>query len=376
MATDRKSTRRQFLEGRAALNALEQLADDDTAAHDEIASTCGKKSDRRAGDETYLLKVERSAMACQFAVFLNAAKHAHSAEAAVAALDLVEELEDQMSVYRDHSEICRINRSATAKPVLVERHLFRLLEHAVQLWRETEGAFDMTAGPLSKVWGFYRRQGELPGQARLQQARASVGSQWITLCARESTVHFGRSGIELNLGGIGKGYALDRCTETLRAAGVEDFLLHGGQSSILAHGSRARGDTSRSGWTVGVRHPLRPDRRIAEIRLQDRAIGTSGTGGQFFYHLGKRYGHVLDPRTGQPAEGVLSATTVAPQAATADALATAFFVMGPERTERYCQQHPEIAALLVCPGEKSGSVDVRAINLENEQWTCFEPTRT
>jgi thiamine biosynthesis lipoprotein len=371
MPPPRKSTRRQFLKGRAAIDALADLPESSAARVDGARPT--EVSDTRTGPGTFLLQIERRAMACNFAVNLNAGQYPEGPEVAVASLDLVEALEDQMTVYREHSEISQINRSAGNGPVGVESRLHRLLSYAVELGRETEGAFDITSGPLSKVWGFFRRQGCLPDPSQLSQALDRVGFRWLTLAEPERTIAFGRPDIELNLGGIGKGYALDRCAEMLLGAGVEDFLLHGGQSSVLARGSRSRGSPDLPGWTVGIRHPIRPDRRIAEIRLQDLALGTSGTGTQYFHHKGRRYGHILDPRTGWPAEGVLSSTAIAPQASSADALATAFYVMGLEQAERFCQHHPEIGAILVCPGATWGALDVHAINVSDERWRCLEP---
>ena len=165
-------------------------------------------------------------------------------------------------------------------------------------------------------------------------------------------LRFLQAGIEINLGSIGKGYALDRAGELLAECGVDDYLLHGGNSSVLARGAHAELGAD-GGWSVGVRDPLHPARRLGQLRVRDRALATSGSGTQFFVHHGKRYGHMLDPRTGQPAEGVLSATVLAPTAAEADALSTAFYVMGPEQTAAYCDQHPEIAALMFCPGTRA-----------------------
>jgi thiamine biosynthesis lipoprotein len=176
----------------------------------------------------------------------------------------------------------------------------------------------------------------------------------------------------LNLGAIGKGHALDRCGELLAEAGVENYVCHGGQSSILARGSHASTREAGGGWTVGVGHPLRPGKRLAEIRLRDRAIGTSGSATQFFRHQGKRYGHILDPRTGWPAEGVLSATVLAPTAALADALATAFYILGVERSFDFCRAHPEISALLVTPGRGSGAIEVQAHGLSDDELSLVE----
>ena len=171
----------------------------------------------------------------------------------------------------------------------------------------------------------------------------------------------------INLGAIGKGYALDRCAEVLRQRGIEGYLIHGGQSSVLGRGERHAAGNAQ-GWRVALRHPLKPDQRLAEIWLRDRALGTSGAGNQFFYFRGRRYGHVLDPRTGRPAEELLSATALAPTAAQADALATAFFVMGAERTRAYCRARAELAALLVVPGERAGEIHLETVNLGDGEW--------
>jgi thiamine biosynthesis lipoprotein len=274
-----------------------------------------------------------------------------------------------MTVYRDHSEISRMNRQAAREAVRVEPRLFALLELAVAIGESTVGAFDITSAPLTKVWGFHRRLGRFPTQTDLREALQHVGVRWLELDRSEATIRFRKPGVEINLGGIGKGHALDRCAEQLAQAGVRDYLIQGGQSSVLARGSRAGQPSDDAGWTIAVRHPLRPEKRVAEVRVKDRALGTSGSGSQFFHHRGRRYGHVLDPRTGWPAEGVLSTTVLAPTAAMADALATAFFVMGLNRTRRYCEDRDGLSAIVLCPGERSGSVEVHAIGLSDSDWS-------
>ncbi len=358
MSDPNKSNRRQFLSGRAAADALaDRLAGDDQAVfRDPIAAP-------------YLVDFTRGAMACEFTLSLNAGQYPGVAAVALLALDVVDQLEDQMTVYRDTSEIAAINRRAADEPVEVEPRLFDLLMRCQELWRQTDGAFDITSGPLSKVWGFYRRQGGMPEADDVQRALALVGGDKLQLDEERCVVAFATDGMELNLGSIGKGYALDRCAEMLEDSGVSDFLLVGSLSSVTAHGSHAVADSAvrpgppdgaaQTGWTVGVKDPLRPGRRLAEICLRDRALATSGSGAQFFRYKGRRYGHILDPRSGQPVEGVFSATAVAPSAADADALATAFYTMGPEKTAAYCESHPDVTALLVCSGENGGPVEVK-----------------
>jgi thiamine biosynthesis lipoprotein len=231
--------------------------------------------------------------------------------------------------------------------VPVEPRLLEILRLAQRIHAETAGAYDITSTPLWRAWGFARREGRVPTPEQLAEARRYVGGKFVEIDPQARTVRFLQPGMELNLGSIGKGYALDRAAERLLAAGVGDFLLHGGQSSVLARGSRRSG-TGRDGWTVGIHDPLRRGRRIGRLRLRDRALGTSGSANQSFRHGGRRYAHILDPRTGWPAEGVWSATVLAPTAAEADALSTAFFVMGADAAFRYCRTRPELAAVLVC----------------------------
>ena len=393
MARKRKSTRRQFLRGQAAVDALADLThgiDPDTGQTSpgnlEVSELSGAAV-AEVAPSPYLMRLGRRAMACEFEVVLASRTQPEAAEAAVAALDLVDRLEDQLTVYRDHSEIMQINRQAACGEVEVEPQLFQLLAESVELYEATSGAFDITAGPLSKAWGFYRRQGRLPTDEEIAQTLQRVGSRHLVLDAQRRTIRFNTPGVEINLGAIGKGYAVDRAAQLLLDCGATDYLLHGGQSSVLARGDRLPGTSSpkgsvdqaaahtgpaegdggearqdeSSGWLVGVRHPLRPRERLALIRLKDRAIGTSGSGTQFFTHRGQRYGHILDPRTGRPAEGVLSVSVLADRAAQADALATALYVMGVERAVAFCERHAEIAAMIVAPGQQPGEVELRTV---------------
>ncbi len=167
-----------------------------------------------------------------------------------------------------------------------------------------------------------------------------------------------RPGIEINLNSIGKGYAVDRAGELLVEAGVDHFLLHGGRSTLLAQGNRA----GQAGWNVRLRHPVRPQQTIAEFDLHDEALSTSGAATQSFVIQGRRYGHLIDPRTGWPADAMHSATVVAPSGALADALSTAFYVMGVEQVAAYCADHPEVKALLVLPAAEAGEVELATFN--------------
>jgi thiamine biosynthesis lipoprotein len=216
--------------------------------------------------------------------------------------------------------------------------MFALLGTAARLHEATGGAFDPTATPLLRAWGFLRRQGRRPPEAELALARERVGLGLVERDPERRTVRFHRPGVELSFGSLGKGYALDLMGARLRQAGVPAALLTAGGSSLLAFGSA-------DGFPVDVTSPRVP-RPLFRIRLGEAAQATSGAGVQFFEADGRRYGHVLDPRTGWPSAGVLSATAVTDRAADADALSTAFLVAGAPLAEAYARDHPGTWVLL------------------------------
>ena len=259
------------------------------------------------------------------------------------AFELVENLERQLSAYVGASDVCYINHTAAERPARIVPDLFELLETARRLHDETEGAFDVTIGPLVRAWGFFRREGRMPDPDELAAARERVGMEHVILDDRAYTVRFAKPGIEINLGAIGKGYVIDRVVSQLREWGVRCALVHSGQSAIAGIGAPPNDD----GWRVGVADPRDPSKAFGALLLVDSAMSVSGNWEQFFELDGKRYCHILDPRTGRPARGILSTTVTAASAAIADALSTAFFVMGVEQTRRYCETHEGVGAVII-----------------------------
>lgn len=362
MSTAPKSNRREFLQGKSASDTLVDLAQQMLPGGEGSAPLPPENA-----PDSYLLRLARSAMACTFEIYLNAGQYPDAQSTALAALDLIDRLEDQLSVYRAHSEVSQLNERASEHWVQVEPRLFALLAQAVELHDESQGAYDVTAGQLSRIWGFTRRAGRLPQPDELAEALARVGSQFLELNEEESSIRFTRAGLQINLGSIGKGYALDRAAELFESAKIHDLLIHGGNSSVLARGSNASLGPGQ-GWLVGVRNPNKPTRYLGQLRLHDRALSTSGSGTQFFTHEGRRYGHILDPRTGWPADGVLSVTVVAPTAAQADALSTAFYVLGPTASRAYCEAHPSVSAMMLCAGERQGQLTTHLIGVDPPEW--------
>ena len=199
-------------------------------------------------------------MAGEFEVCLPVAIAGEATAAALEALDLVQSLEAQLSFFKPESDISEINRQAADAAVEVEPRLFALLQEAMQLWRDSGGAYDLTATPLWEAWGFARRSGAIPSPEQLAEARSLVGGQWVELDEARKTIRFLRRGVRLNLGSIGKGYAVDRAVEHLLAAGVSDFLVHGGYSSVAARGSAGPVEIEASTVPAGSL-PAMADRR-------------------------------------------------------------------------------------------------------------------
>jgi thiamine biosynthesis lipoprotein len=295
-----------------------------------------------ATTEGYWLHLSRAAMACRFEITLPAELQ-DRLDTARAALGTIDELEQQLTIFSDSSELSFVNREADTGPVMVEERLFHLLWECQRLHALTGGAFDITSTPLSRVWGFLKREGRLPTTDEIAGAMACVGMQHVALDPTARTVRFDRPGMSLNLGSIGKGYALDRVGAQMREAGVPTALFSAGASSVLAVGGGADG----SGFLVGLRDPFDHERRLGTVRLRDAALGVSGAGEQSFVVDGKRYGHILDARTGWPVVDRAYVAVVAPTAALADALATACFVGGRPTAEACVAQHEEVSVLMI-----------------------------
>ena len=301
--------------------------------------------------------ISRRAMACEFTVMLPPTLM-DPLTAADAALDEIQRLEDLLTVYNDASLMSSVNHSAHKKPIRVQATMFEIIERARELTRQTGGAFDVATHALINAWGFFRGPRRVPSDEELAHAMAVSGMDHVELDATERTVHFTKPGVGINLGSIGKGFAIDRAIRVLREDhNIDSALIQGGRSSVYALGTP---DADPRGWLVGVVDPANPEQQVATLRLRDRAMGTSGDETQFFEANGKRYGHVLDPRTGQPASELASATVLTSDAATADALATALFVMGLDKARDFCNTHRETSAVLVL---RRGEASRRVVTL-------------
>ena len=309
--------------------------------------------------ETPLLtEITRKAMGTKFAIFLPPHR-LEAMELAVETLERLDEIEQKLTIYQQGSEVSRINQMASREPITTSHSTYQLIERAIQWSKRTSGAFDITAGPLVKAWGFTERSGRKPTSEQIEAALAQVGYQHLILDKANKTISFAIPEMSINLGGIGKGDALDRIASELHRGGLHDFLLHGGNSSILAAGDQTA--ESGMGWAIGIGHPTKTSRRLAGIWLRNQAIATSGSGKQFFHHRGKRFGHVIDPRTGYPAGDLASLTVITESAADADACGTGLFVSGRKEMASFSTESWFPAAILIREGNRQDQVEISCL---------------
>ena len=266
----------------------------------------------------------RNAMGTVFAIHLYAESEAQALSFFEVAFEEVERLEETLSKFRPSSEICRINRLAASQLVTTDPEVFSLIQQSLFYSEQTAGAFDITVGPLMRTWGFFRAEGHFPDAQELKAARERTGFEKVLLNRGARTISFAIPGMELDLGAIGKGYAVDRAVEILREASVSAALVVAGSSTVYALGTPPEED----GWKIHVPDPLDRTRKISTVKLRDQAISTSGNYERFFELDGRRYCHVMDPRTGMPVEGVLQTTLIGSDGAMTDAVSNALFVLG------------------------------------------------
>ena len=301
----------------------------------------------RSRDPDHWVRIHRMAMACRFEVMLSS-DDAGDMAAARAALDEADDLDALITVFREASVVSHLNRRGAGEDVTIGGTVFGLLERCAELHAQTGGAFDVTSAPLARCWSCLEREVRLPTDQEIADARAIVGMGLVRLDAAERTVRFEREGVELDFDAIGRGFALDRMGDLLRARGARRALLSAGHSTVLALGGKG------CGWPVDLR-PRLASRRAGRLFLKSGAVGTSGAGEQDIEIDGQRYGQVTDPRTGRLAEGLLGASVITGDAATADALSAAFLIGGSDLARDYCEAHPNVLAVLVLdePGERT-----------------------
>ena len=255
-----------------------------------------------------------------------------------------------MSNWTTTSEVARLNREAAAGHTPVHPEVARVLEASLDLWRQSEGANDITVEPLVRAWGFIGGRPRVPSPAEATAAFHRVGAGQLDYRADTRSLRFANPGVQIDLGGIAKGYSVDVVVDSLVAHGVRDALVEI-SGNLVAMGRPAGAEA----WRIGVRDPHDRLPYFGRIALRDQAISTSGKYEQFVAADGKTYGHIMDPRSGRPAEGLISVTVVAPTAMACDGWDTPLFVLGAADARRVSKARADLSAILVAPG--SNGVD-------------------
>jgi len=251
---------------------------------------------------------------------------AAAALAMTAALDEMARVDALLSPYKPESELSRMNARAAREPFHASRELFDFVRRCRRYFDETRGTFDPTMGPVVRAWGFFTRRPAVPDPEARAAARARAGFDKVRLDDTARTIAYRVEGVELDPGGIGKGYAADRAATVLRELGVSSALVSAGGSTIAAVGH----PPGQNGWKVAVRDPSNPAASLRFVWLRDNAVSTSGLSEQFVNVDGRRYGHIIDPRTGEPAEGMCQVSVVAKNATDSDALTKAAYLLSRE----------------------------------------------
>ncbi|MFQ5862085.1 MAG: FAD:protein FMN transferase [Candidatus Brocadiales bacterium] len=275
-----------------------------------------------------LLKETRLVMGTYAEISVYGSNKESAAQAVNEAFEEMDRLDGLMSNYKPTSELSRINREAPQTPTSCDPELLRVIEESLGYSTLTKGAFDITVEPLVSKWGFYDGKVRVPDAKEVESILPAVSYENINIqgYGDSKLISFRHPGTRIDLGGIGKGYAVDRAVEVLKRWGITSALVNlGGNIYALGHPPGARA------WKVGVQHPRQKNVLLGYLHLENIGIATSGDYERFFTVDGKRYSHIIDPRTGMPAQGVVSVTVVASSATEADALSTGAFILGLEQ---------------------------------------------
>jgi thiamine biosynthesis lipoprotein len=287
-----------------------------------------------------------------FARVVTVAADSNTAKGCIgAAFAEIEKVDRLMSKYRNDSEISELNRDGFKRAVKVSKSTYEVLEKSIEFSKLSSGAFDVTVGPLVDLWHSAEEANSLPTDAELQQARCRVGYDKLILDANETSVRFAVKGMRVDLGGIAKGYAIDKAVEAMQRGGAVGGMVDIG-GEIRCFGLPPAGQKK---WRIGLQDPDRAEAGLnagvplSVLNLTDAAVATSGHYRRFVTIGGKRYSHIVDPESGHSSESLASVTVICPSATDADALSTAVTVMGKEKGLALIEQMPGVEAILITP---------------------------
>ena len=279
-------------------------------------------------------RFSHEAMATTFEVVILHKDGHYAQQAAQAAFDRLDQIEQELSRYIENSDISRINNLAAGQYLRIGLETFECLRLSRRIHSETNGAFDITVGSLMSCWLNPDKTLRVPSKEELNLARRRTGMGLLKLDESQFSVKLLKEHVQVDLGGIGKGYAIDKMVELLREWSIDVALIHGGYSTVLGIGA----PKEKQSWPVTLSNPRNLKQTLAMLCLQNRALSGSGL---------QKGRHIIDPRRQEPVEGRCAAWACACDAATADALSTAFMVMSPDEVKRYCSRHPDVLAMVI-----------------------------
>lgn len=281
-------------------------------------------------------------MGCRFDITVVADNENNGNKYIDTAVAEITRIEKLISSWDPNSQTSEINRNAGLKPVKVDAELFQLIERAIAITKLTDGAFDITYASMDRIWKFDGTMTEIPSKAKIKTSVLKVGFQNIILNKEKSTVFLKLKGMKIGFGAIGKGYAADKAKELLIDKGIDAGIINA-SGDMTTWGKQPKGET----WKVAITNPLNKSKAYGLLPVKNGAVVTSGNYEKFVTFNGKRYAHIIDPRTGYPTTGILSVTIFAPKAELADALATSVFVMGIEIGLNRINQLPKIECIII-----------------------------
>ena len=281
-----------------------------------------------------LHRFAHEAMSATFEIIISAQVQRYAQQAAQAAFDMLDQFDQDLSRFIENSDISRINNLSAGQPLQIGLDTFECLQLSLRMHAETKGVFDITVGSLLKCLLNKDKTLRNPSEQELNRARQRTGMGLLRLNKADYTVELLTDGVQIDLGGIGKGYAVDKMAELLDEWSIDVALIHGGYSSVLALGA----PKGTKGWPVTLSHPRKRKQALARLVLENRAVSGSGL---------QRGWHIVDPRTARPVEAKSATWTCARDAATTDALSTSFMVMTPDEVKEYCSRHRDVSAMLV-----------------------------
>jgi len=304
------------------------------------------------GSHSTLYTFRHPAMGTEFSVYLYAQGEAEASSEANEVFEEIDRIEEELSNYRESSELSRINRQAALTPVITDPETFRFLQSSQHWSIASNGAFDISVGPLMKTWGFFDHHGRIPSAEELEHIRLMVGYRNIVLDPALRSVHFRVQGVELDPGGIGKGFAVDAAVAILRAHHISAALISAGSSTIYGLGK----PPGQKGWKVVVPDGSPEHSPISTVFLRDTSLSSANCNEKNFTVAGHLYCHIMDPRTLRPVEGRVHVSIIDVSATTSDALSNVLFVDTPEESIEFLKRFaPEARALIVSRAEsKSG----------------------